>query len=110
VSVTNGEHYTWGEACDGWHLVKSEALSVIQERVPAGAGEVMHIHEHAPQFFYVLEGQGTMVTGDGEITLQRGSGLEVPAGVPHHCCNRSAADVVFLVVSSQRSHGDRINL
>src|SRR5512144_2654164 len=100
VSVTNGEHYTWGDACDRWHLLKSEQLSVIQERVPAGAGEVMHLHTHARQFFYILEGEGTMVIEDVEITLQQGSGLDIPPGVPHRFCNRYGADVVFLVVST----------
>ena len=31
------EHYTWGDGCDGWHLVKGADLSVIQERMPPGA-------------------------------------------------------------------------
>lgn len=30
------EHYRWSENCEGWHLAKSETLSVIQERVPPG--------------------------------------------------------------------------
>jgi hypothetical protein len=25
VSRENAEHYRWGDDCDGWHLVKSEA-------------------------------------------------------------------------------------
>jgi hypothetical protein len=36
VSLENAEHYNWGGACDGWHLLKSAALSVIQESVPPG--------------------------------------------------------------------------
>ena len=35
-SIKNAEHYQWGNACDGWHLLKSETLSVIQEKMPAG--------------------------------------------------------------------------
>ncbi|PKF76460.1 cupin domain-containing protein, partial [Vibrio sp. vnigr-6D03] len=33
ISRENAEHYVWGERCDGWHLVKSTSLSVIQEKV-----------------------------------------------------------------------------
>jgi hypothetical protein len=27
VSSQNGEHYLWGDNCDGWHLAKSPNLS-----------------------------------------------------------------------------------
>jgi hypothetical protein len=55
VSVANGEHYTWGGICDGWHLLRAEGLSVIEERMPAGTFEQRHFHQQARQFFYVLE-------------------------------------------------------
>jgi hypothetical protein len=35
-STENAENYKWGNNCDGWHLLKSDSLSVIQERMPAG--------------------------------------------------------------------------
>ena len=60
VSSENAEHYTWGGVCDGWHLLKSSNLSVIQERVPPGAAEVNHYHKKAHQFFYVLSGEATI--------------------------------------------------
>ncbi len=42
VSKANAEHYTWRGICDGWHLLKSTSLSIIQERVPPGGAEVKH--------------------------------------------------------------------
>ncbi|MEI8606023.1 hypothetical protein [Pseudoalteromonas sp. B160] len=60
ISVDNAEHYNWGDDCDdcdGWHLVKSAALSVIQERVPPGCCEQSHKHEFAEQFFLYLMGR-----------------------------------------------------
>jgi hypothetical protein len=44
TSATTAEHYAWGAGCDGWHLVRAPALSVIQERMPPGAAEVRHRH------------------------------------------------------------------
>lgn len=110
ISTKNAEHYIWGENCDGWHLLKREEMSVIQERVPAGAAEVMHYHEQARQFFYILEGQGTMVFKDHEIVLEKGNGIEMAPMVKHQFRNNSQADVHFLVISVPPTRGDRINL
>lgn len=110
ISTKNAEHYIWGENCDGWHLLKREDMSVIQERVPAGAAEVMHYHEQARQFFYILEGQGTMVFKDHEIVLEKGNGIEMAPMVKHQFRNNSQADVHFLVISVPPTRGDRINL
>lgn len=38
VDTTNVEHYIWGGVSDGWRLFDTPGLSVIEERVPAGAG------------------------------------------------------------------------
>ena len=34
TSKRNSEHYHWGNNCSGWHLVKSENLSIIEELMP----------------------------------------------------------------------------
>lgn len=111
MSVTSkdtAEHYKWGDGCDGWHLAKTEALSVIQERVPPGRGEIRHYHTRANQFFYVLSGTAT-ITRDGEtFTLAANEGLSVPAGAVHELHNESDEDLEFLVTSTPPSHGDRV--
>ncbi len=77
ISTETAEHYTWGGVCDGWHLLTNPTLSVIQERVPPGAGEVRHFHSAARQFFYVLNGTATIEFETGTATLRPGEGLEV---------------------------------
>jgi mannose-6-phosphate isomerase-like protein (cupin superfamily) len=109
ISTENAEHYIWGDICDGWHLLKRDDMSVIQERVPAGGAEVMHHHEKARQFFYVLEGEGWMVFEDREIALQKGQGLEILPMTRHHFKNGSQGDVHFLVISVPSTRGDHIN-
>src|SRR5512147_2618340 len=99
ISIKNAEHYVWGDVCDGWHLLKRDDMSVIQERVPAGGAEVMHFHNVARQFFYILDGEGTMVFDDHEVILNKGQGLEIAPQVKHQFTNKSNADVHFLVVS-----------
>jgi mannose-6-phosphate isomerase-like protein (cupin superfamily) len=110
VSIHNAEHYAWGEVCDGWHLLRRDDVSVIQERVPAGGGEAMHYHQKARQFFYILEGEGTMAFEDHEVALQKGQGVEIAPRVMHQFKNRSGVDVHFLVISIPSTRGDRVNL
>ena len=109
VSVENAEHYIWGEICDGWHLLQREDMSVIRERVPAGAAEVMHYHEKARQFFYILDGEATMAFEDRAIRLCKGEGIEIPPQVRHQFRNQSNIDVHFLVISVPPTGGDRID-
>ena len=61
VSKENAPHYIWGDGCDGWHLAKTETLSVIQERVSPGKQEIMHYHNKSEQFFFVLSGTATLL-------------------------------------------------
>ena len=110
ISTYNAEHYIWGEINDGWHFLKRDDMSVIQERVPAGGAEVMHFHNVARQFFYILEGEGTMTFEDHEVVLNKGQGLEVHPQVKHQFKNKSEADVHFLVISVPTTRGDRINV
>lgn len=110
VSIENAEHYLWGEVCDGWHLLKHEDMSVIQERVPAGAAELMHYHSKARQFFYILDGEGTMVLEDQVIRLKKGQGIEIAPQVKHQFVNRSNTDVHFLVISVPSTREDRVNV
>jgi mannose-6-phosphate isomerase-like protein (cupin superfamily) len=110
VSTATAEHYLWGDACDGWHLLKRDDANIIQERVPAGKAEVMHYHKVSRQFFYILAGSGTIQINDETFILSQGDGMEVPPLVKHRFENNSSADVVFLVISIPKSHGDRINM
>jgi len=109
VSRENAEHYRWGDDCDGWHLVKDGALSVIEEFMRSGAAEIRHHHARAQQFFYVLAGEVLMEI-EGEKTLvSAGSGIRVPAGKRHQIRNPSSSAARFLVISQPPSHGDRVN-
>lgn len=108
VGTGNAEHYRWGYGCDGWHLLAGDDLSVIEECMPPGTAEQRHRHARARQFFYVLEGEAVLEMDGTPHRLRRHEGLHVPPGVAHQIRNDSVADVRFLVVSSPKSHGDRL--
>jgi mannose-6-phosphate isomerase-like protein (cupin superfamily) len=110
ISTSSAEHYTWGQACDGWHLVRTHELSVIQERMPSGTSEVAHFHARARQFFFVLSGTLTIQIDGQTHVLTREHGLEIPPKISHRVVNDSAAETTFLVISVPPSHGDRIEV
>jgi mannose-6-phosphate isomerase-like protein (cupin superfamily) len=108
ISRATAEHYSWGLDCDGWHLVKDAALSVIEEQMPPGSSEMLHSHRSAQQFFYILSGKVTMQIEREEVRLQAGEGLHVLPRVRHRMSNRSGEVTRFLVISQPPSHGDRV--
>jgi uncharacterized cupin superfamily protein len=108
ISTAAADHYVWGQICDGWHLVRSENLSIIEERMPPGSEEQRHWHQRARQFFYVLEGEFTMQFDGSATVLGPRQGIEIAPGLPHQAKNCSAADTRFLVISQPPSHGDRL--
>jgi mannose-6-phosphate isomerase-like protein (cupin superfamily) len=113
ISTANAEHYTWGgpnrDESDGWHLLRSAELSIIEEQMSPGASETRHHHLRARQFFYVLQGTLTMKVEDGEVALEAGQGIEIAPGEAHQALNFGNEPVRFLVVSQPPSHGDRIS-
>lgn len=108
IERRNAEHYVWGGRCEGWHLLKTEGLSVIEERIPPGGSESRHHHARAGQFFYVLAGVLSFEIDGREFDLTPRQGIEISPTVPHRVFNRSADDAEFLVISSPPSHGDRV--
>jgi mannose-6-phosphate isomerase-like protein (cupin superfamily) len=110
TSPVNAEHYVWGEVCDGWHLLKEPDLSVIEERVPPGAGEAQHFHSTARQYFFVLSGRATLQFDGREVSFGSGQGVHVPPGVVHRFVNASSDEVRFIVISAPSTRGDRTNV
>ena len=110
IETSTAEHYTWGQGCDGWHLVKSAEMSVIQEQMPPHTFEVRHAHNRARQFFFILAGEATLEI-DGEIQrLRAQQGVEIPPQTAHQMMNESDDVLQFVVISCPPSHGDRVNV
>ncbi len=110
VSKDNSEHYQWGEQCDGWHLVRSHNLNVIQERVPPGCSEVRHLHQKSEQFFFVLLGCATLEVNGKTFEVRQNQGVHVPSNTPHQLSNLGKTDLHFIVTSTPPSHGDRVEV
>ena len=110
TSTDNAEHYTWGDQCDGWPLLRTDSLSVIQERMPPGTSEQLHFHHHAQQVFYILSGTAIFeVEGETE-TVNTGESIHIPKTTQHRIINNGETDLHFLVISEPKTQGDRMNL
>jgi mannose-6-phosphate isomerase-like protein (cupin superfamily) len=100
------EHYKWGHS-DGWRLLDRADLSVIEERMPPGAAEVKHLHRHARQLFYVLQGSIQMEMRGEVLELGAGDAVEVAPGEAHRVRNSSPDDATLIVISAPSTAGDR---
>jgi uncharacterized cupin superfamily protein len=69
---------------------------------PGGESALLHRHSRQDEFIYVLEGEPTLVTDQGEALLKPGdcAGF-AKGGVAHHLVNRTEADVVYLEIGDR---------
>lgn len=109
VSTTTAEHYNWGMDREGWHLLKTPSLIVIQERMPAGSSEQLHYHNTAQQLFYILSGTAAFELDEETITISPFESIHIKPGVKHRIYNTQQEELIFLVISEPMSQGDRIN-
>jgi mannose-6-phosphate isomerase-like protein (cupin superfamily) len=109
ISTANAEHYTWGTGCDAWYLLKTDQLTIIEERMPPGTAETRHKHNKSRQFFFVLSGSATLEYGDKVAKLAANQGFEVPPGVPQRILNQGTVPLELVVTSNPPSHQDRID-
>jgi uncharacterized cupin superfamily protein len=73
---------------------------------PGGESALLHRHSKQDEFVYILSGEPTLITDDGEVALRPGMCAGFPAnGRAHQLVNRSEADVVYLEIGD-RSAGD----
>ena len=107
VSRKTAEHYVWGGDCDGWYLLKTDAMHVIEERLPPGRGESLHLHRKALQSFYVLKGTATFEADGKTVTVGERESFVVQPGTKHRVTNHGRGDLEILVTSQPPSHGDR---
>lgn len=73
---------------------------VADHAVPPGYAVPLHVHEDEDEAFYLLEGELTLITSDGEKKAGPGAYIHLPRGAPHGFVNASGAPARMLVVAS----------
>ncbi|MER3464894.1 MAG: cupin domain-containing protein [Chitinophagaceae bacterium] len=104
------KHYKWGNDCDGWTLVDGASLSIKQEQMPASTSEVVHYHQKAAQFFFILEGKAQFEIEDVLVDICEGEGLHIEAGKKHRIINNTNESLEFILCSQPSTNNDRINV
>ncbi|MEZ5774409.1 MAG: cupin domain-containing protein [Hyphomicrobiaceae bacterium] len=83
---------------------------------PGAMSALRHWHEKEDEFCYVLEGEITLVSEEGEQILKPGMAVAFPAGEPngHHLINRSDRPAVYLEIGTraadERAHYPGLDL
>lgn len=77
---------------------------------PGSRSALRHWHQKQDEFIYILSGEATLITNDGEHILQAGMAAGFVAGKAdgHHLLNQSDADVVYLEIGD-RTPEDLVN-
>jgi hypothetical protein len=70
ISRSSAPHYTWAKACDGWRLIDTPGLSVVEERVPPGAEESVTITMKRGSSFMCFQAPRFLEPKKGSIKFQ----------------------------------------
>lgn len=76
---------------------------------PNAISSLRHAHATQDEFIYIVAGQPTLRTGEGELRLSPGmcAGFRAGTGNAHHLHNETAGDVLYLEIGD-RSPGDHV--
>ena len=73
---------------------------------PGGESALLHRHSRQDEFVYILQGEPTLVTDEGEVQLSPGMCAGFPAqGIAHQLVNRTGEEVLYLEIGD-RTPGD----
>lgn len=77
---------------------------------PGAWSSQRHWHAAEDEFVWVVSGEVTLVTDDGEEVLRAGDCAGFPAGAAngHHLQNRSASDALVLEIGARRTAEDAV--
>ena len=80
----------------------------LVELRPGGWSAQRHWHTTEDEFVYIVSGELTLVTNDGEQLMSAGMVVGFPAGVEngHHLANKSSEVATYLEIGDRRSEDE----
>lgn len=61
-----------------------------------GEVHLLHHHEEASEFYYILEGSATITVADEEVKVKPGTAIYIPVGDKHKIVNDAGRELVVL--------------
>ncbi len=62
----------------------AHGCSVAEACVGRGEETEVHLHRRSQEFYYILEGSGTMRLGDERLVVRPGDAILIPPGTSHN--------------------------
>jgi len=79
-------------------LFSSERILVGLNAFEPGQEHALHAHQGMDKVYQVLEGEGLFLLEDRELSMERGTMLVAPEGVPHGIRNTGEERLVVLAI------------
>ena len=79
-------------------LFESERILVGLNSFEPGQDHALHAHQGMDKVYQVLSGQGTFLLEDRELSMEPGTMLVAPEGVPHGIRNDGSERLVVLAI------------
>lgn len=80
---------------------KSNTTGIVMGHSTLKSSEILslHVHDYSDEVFYVLSGQGKVITNHGDLFFKKNDAVLIPKGTAHKIENTSHDDlsVVFCV-------------
>ena len=97
ISPDKGTEIFNQNGCLGTRLLTAQGIEVVRLTVGARPSVLEHSLPF-PVIFYVLDGEGTLLTETGPRVIDAGTTIECPPDSPRGWENRSVTDLNILVI------------
>ena len=97
IPPENGTEVFNQNGCLGTRLLVSEGIEIVRLTVAAKSAVAKHALPF-PVIFYVLEGEGALITDTEICVVDTGTTIECPPDMQRGWENRSAKDLKLLVI------------
>jgi mannose-6-phosphate isomerase-like protein (cupin superfamily) len=77
--------------------------------IPPGASVGSHLHREQAEFYYVMEGEGTMTVGGETAPVVKGDAIPILLGEAHSAENTGTQPLEFMIVGVSRDTNRRVD-
>lgn len=92
------EHFNGGEGTFYAKIVNDGVNKILCGKLEPGSTIGMHTHDTSSEIIYILKGNGTVKTPDGEEYVKMGEASYCAKGNSHSLCNTGTETLEFFAV------------